>query len=676
MSPVVIPPVSVDDAESLILDGLQLNDEITLSLESLVMTPPAKRPEWVSGADSQGAILARDPRYENRVIEARLQIAPQATMNAALLLIAAVEDKLQECARNQPYGRPLVWDPAGSTLTPLTFRCLSGEITDMPIDWAGGWLARSPTITLRLTCLPFGEGTEYLAATVTSSAPLASVEVTGVPGDVDALGRLVVTDAATQSRRHIQWGLESRYYPPAGAAPALLIDAAALQYIYAGAPGTRAGAYTAASQVVSATLTAQPNPICGLGNLLTHVGSFRAQLRFYATAKTIAVRLTFQTLDGPLRSLPYKIPVIVGWNHVDLGLITIPETVLGAQRWTGRLEAYSTAAGGELLDIDYVALIPAELYGRARANYSYVPGWIKGRDEFTGATAGFILSGRVAPQGGSWTTFGDPTDFVTADGPTATDETVSRSATGTRHGILGGVFYTDVDISALVYGDVTGPGAISFSAGVIARWVDVSNYLSADYIPSPTGDVDEIRVTQVIAGVASTLATITIPAGVQQWHGIRLVAFAGGHGALMVLDVAGNILQSTPFASTALATGGVLATGRIGLLDTGGSASSRYYDNLSVARPDPEGVVCHASQSIEFRHDTTQREDSTGVYAGQPPEYVGARFTVPPSGVAGRLARVAVMAKRNDVQVASDANTGDSTTVQVYVVPRYLAVPR
>jgi hypothetical protein len=29
-----------------------------------------------------------------------------------------------------------------------------------------------------------------------------------VTGDVPALGRLIVTDTATQSRRHVEWGLE------------------------------------------------------------------------------------------------------------------------------------------------------------------------------------------------------------------------------------------------------------------------------------------------------------------------------------------------------------------------------------------------------------------------------------------------------------------------------------
>jgi hypothetical protein len=106
------------------------------------------------------------------------------------------------------------------------------------------------------------------------------------------------------------------------------------------------------------------------------------------------------------------------------------------------------------------------------------------------------------------------------------------------------------------------------------------------------------------------------------------------------------------------------------------TANTRYYDNFYVATPAPEPIVVHSGRSIQFRHDGVLREDATGTYTGPPPEYVGGRFFVPPAGSAGRKARIGVIARRNDVTTMADDHIADSTTVQVFVTPRYLAVPR
>lgn len=407
--------------ESLVLDGLSLNDGTVLSLESLTMPPSAKRPEWVSGADSDGAVLSRDPFHDNRIIEARIRVEQQATKDLALAKIALIVDKLEECERNLDRGLALVWTPADATTSPITFRCLSGEITEMPIDVENGWMVRAPAVTVRLTCLPFGEGTETLAATVTSSAPIVTLELTGVAGDMAATGRLVVTDAAAKDRRYAAWGLESRYYPTSSP-PSLIVDSANMVTSgFAGATTTRTGAYSGASNnVIRGTLRTQLQAICGLPTTLTHVGWFRPQLRYWATQTTIALRLTYQANDGPLQSLSFKAPVDVGWNSVDLGLITISPAAVGTQRWTGRIDAYSTAAGGETLDIDALWLMPAERYGRARAPYTYSSSVVTGFDQFTGITPGTVLEARTAPVGGVWDTTwagGPPGDFAAANAP-------------------------------------------------------------------------------------------------------------------------------------------------------------------------------------------------------------------------------------------------------------------
>jgi hypothetical protein len=649
-------------------------------LTSLSMPVPAKRPDWISGADSDGALLAADPRFENRVIEARVAVVPQASMDLALSQIALLIDKLEECER-QANGLGLAWVPANATAAAVTFRCLSGDITDLPIDITNGWFVNSPEFTIRLTCLPFGEKTEVQAATVTSSAPIITQELTGVGGDVPALGRLVVTDAASQNRRWVAWGLESRYYPTSSP-PSLIVDSSSMVTSgFAGVTATNAGAYSSATNnVIQLTTRVQSQAVCGLGNL-THVGQFRAHLRFWTSATTINLRLSYKANDGPLRSLPYVTPVTTGFNHVDLGLINVSEAVAGTQRWTGQIEAYSTAAGGETFQVDALWLVPAEMYGRARGSYSYQPGAVSAFDDFNSIVAGTALNARVAPSGGTWATSGPGPDFVAADAPAATDETMSRPAGAAdatpEFAILGATNYTNTEVGVSIYGGQVVP-VQSVNRAVVARWVDASNYAALRNGPSST-----LTLEVVIAGVTTTLATGTGSNANLVWQALRLVIFASGVAYGTLLNASGTPMTTLRGQHAALATGGALATGKPGFYDrrTNTTATIRYYDNFYAAAPAAEPIAINSTRSIEFQSKATVRADSTGTYYGDAPEYVGARFTIPPAGGPGRKARVAVIARRLDVEASNDDTlvsnaTTDSTTLTIFKTERVLAVPR
>jgi hypothetical protein len=132
-----------------------------------------------------------------------------------------------------------------------------------------------------------------------------------------------------------------------------------------------------------------------------------------------------------------------------------------------------------------------------------------------------------------------------------------------------------------------------------------------------------------------------------------------------------------------LATGGTLASGKVGIIDLGSSlgASTRYYDQFYSMAPAAEPIVVYSTRSIEFRSNATIRADSTGTYYGDAPEYAGARFTIPCAGGPGRKARVAVIARRLDVETSNDDTlatnaTTDSTTLTIFQAERVLAVPR
>jgi hypothetical protein len=846
----------VSQLEQLVLDSLALNDGVTFTMEAVDMTPPPELEEWVRGADSNGALLAREPLCDNRVITASLRIEQQATMDLALAKIGLIVDKLKEaqrCNMNSPPGLALTWTPADATLTAVTFRCLSGQIVGLPIDVTSGWLVKAPLIQVKLTCLPFGEGAEvasyfnestnpgievstagygtassfrtntgatltrvttgqrtgtaclrvvttatatqgvdyitvsviagqpktvsvwvkgnaggeavtlmlgdgtvgsvtsgltlttsYQQMTVTltpvatgttgfavtqntatvktffiddavivsgstaptqldgdmgtgyawtgttglstsagpnavaSTNPIITLELTAVPGDVPALGRLVITDAATQARRYIPWGLESRRYPTSSP-PSLILDSASMATSgFAGATGTVSGAYSGASNnVIVLTMRTQLQALCGFGNL-SHVGSFRPQLRCYANSTQIALRLTYQVGEGPFRSLPYKVPVVVGWNSIDLGEITIPPTLLGTQKWTGRIEAYSTATGGELLSVDAIWFMPSEQYGRAVATYAYSPGLLVARDDFGSRTAGVALNTTAMQAGaGTWATSGSATDLVAADAPAVTDETMTRSTTadaGPRYAIAGSATPSDIEVGVDTIRTASGISAV-LQQLLIARWTDSTHYLSFSLQHFGGFNTSAWQITYwngtQSAGLASGAATFPLNSVI----GMRMVVYASGAGhAWVVLN--GVDFTQMDFADSVLATGGALATGKSGFADYNPSvqAITRYYDNFYTATPASEPVCCYSGQSIEFRSDTTLRKDSTGVYAGPPPSYIGGRFYLPNAGGPGRKTRVAALARRNNVETSPDDQIADMTVMQVNYTPRFLVV--
>lgn len=673
-------------AESLALDGLQLISG-HFGMEELEMPPPRKRLEWVQGDDSDGALLLRDPLFENREITCRLRVRPQASMDAVLARIADLEAKLEE-AEKQRDGLPLVWTPNGSTKS-YTLYVLSGELTGVPIVMQGadtGWFQGQPIVTVQMTARPFGYGTEVIGTPVSSTLPLMTLTIPGVAGDVPAEARLIITDNAAKARRHVEWGLEQRHYTDATPAALLLDSDSLVTSGFAGTGNTRTGAYdpdATGNNVIRATLATQLVAVCGTGNQ-PHVGMFRVKARIYASSLDVRVRLAWQTGDGPFSFNGYATPPVEdALCEVDLGVISIPEKTLGTQRWVGRIEAYS-ATVDDTIDIDVLELVPAgEGYGKARGAFSYKPGPLVARDEFTATTAGGALNARVAPSGGTWATSGATTDFAFADGPGSGEESVSRATTADtgvgRFAILGSTNYTDTEVG--VIHQITGSNPKAYNCAAVARWVDANNWLTLLLDPRQLAFNHYLSLVVNEAGVGATFASkLLTPIVSNTWYGLRLVCFASGRAIGQLTDAAGNVIDQVEGQRTSLATGGALATGKPGFKDfcnTGG-IGTRYYDKFYAATPAAEPIAIHPSQSLEVRaggDDACLREDSSGVYWGEPPSYRGSRFYLPEAGDENRVSRIAAKARRNDVDVADDPDIADSLTVQVNHTPRYLAVP-
>ena len=661
--------------EAWTLDGVALMGG-NFDILELNVDPPKARQDWISAADSESAALLRQPLHENRTITMKVRVTSQASMNAALDQVGVILDKFRKASAT-PDGVALTWTPANSTRT-VTFDVIAGEMTEVPIglaDQAWSWFKQRPIMTLEMTAKPYWRGSEVLTSTASSSTPFVTLEVASVPGDIPALGRLIVTDTATQNRRHVEWGLENQYYDNT---TSLLVDSDNMTVSgFSGATATTTGAYdpnATGANSITASVLATPVSVAGTGNL-THVGSFRVKARIQASVADLMTRLSWQQADGPFTSNPYVAPPITGdWCEVDLGTILIAPTIAGTQRWTGRIDAYSTT-GGTLI-VDYLILVPLEGYGRARATYHSLPNVLTGHDEFTATTAGSGLNARVAPQGGTWATSGATTDLVFYDAATGGGELVTRSTISDsgqgRQAILGATNYTDIDVGV----DVSVNGGLSASTapegGVVARWVDASNFIRAKIAGSNITLTYSFVVETVIGGVTTTIATIPAPT-FPAWR-TRLIIYANGRFRAELSGPGGALLRILEGINTALATGGTLATGKPGFFDrhTGTAAGlGRFYDNYAQGTPSTEPMAVYSGRSLQVRYDTTIRQDSTGTYYGPPESYRGSRFLVPTG-----TSRVLVKARRADVEAHPDVNVTDATQIQVGYQPRCLAVPR
>jgi len=323
-------------------------------------------------------------------------------------------------------------------------------------------------------------------------------------------------------------------------------------------------------------------------------------------------------------------------------------------------------------EVDELVLIPAEGYAEARATPSHQPGVLSAHTVFN-HTSGVALNGLPATVGGTWSTLGTTSDFTTYT--FNANQYVYRSTTtdaSPRYAILTPNSYTDVEVGAsMQFTNYTNQSQV-----LIARWADSANHLR---IIMQGGLY--IFVTKVVAGVVTDIAYSPITAdnhlATYGWYRLRTVIYASGRGRAWIEDSGGATLLTASFNDTVLATGGTLSAGGTGMADyNNGTPNQRSYDDFTTSIPAAEPIVCYAGQSIDFRHDGSERQNSTGAFWGPPPSYRGSRFLIPPAGTRGRKTRIAVVARRNDTRVAADDNISDSTTIQVTYTPRYLVVPR
>jgi hypothetical protein len=318
---------------------------------------PAPDVLYASSVDTEGENPA-STRFRNRTVTLRVDVWGRAALSALEFKVAKLIREKGTLLYTLPGGEEIVFDVLGVD----TFEFPHG------IEWDTRELA---TVTLALTCRPFGRGPEVdLGDNVETSLPWLIWTEADIPGTWTALGRLEIDNDVATAQAWAIWGIRSRHY--SSDASAALGWQAESCTVTSGAVATGpAGASGGASNntVRNQSLTTgvwDPTIILGTGSSprTSHVGSYRVFTRVQAPTSntgTTSVRLEWGSGLGTNENAAVSVdPSYEGtWRILDLGQIDIPERLVGANGWDGVIAATTTAATGDLY-FDWIMLVPID----------------------------------------------------------------------------------------------------------------------------------------------------------------------------------------------------------------------------------------------------------------------------------------------------------------------------
>lgn len=678
-----IDPTSEDAANV----ALNLGDGTTTFLMEVDYPLPDLDSMYQSSVDTEGDPLVQQ-RYRNRTVTAKVRV-DGASASAVQTTLGYMQQKIGKL--NREGGTIVRTAPSGST---IAFDVIGAKI-DIPVDYQLIYKNRS-VVSLSFECKPFGRGTPITNTDhVETTLPWLTFTETGITGDVPALGRLVVDEDQGQNQYTAIWGVQSRYYDSASSA-ALAYQAESLTYLglspildtavlgYSGTGGVRA-------QAVTGTYVAfLSSRATGGGAHWSHVGDFRVYVRAATDTITdgVPVNLRARWGIGDSQVWTYNDEAVltnrVGtrtWSIVDLGPVSIPKAVAGTQRWELQLLAsIPTAPASGNLTIDWIMLVPTtEGSGVASAIEPPIDyGSVQAEDRFEQG-AGTALAGKTPNTGGNWSGTGDADDFITVASPatTATRSAVSDAGLNTQN--YNGRLETMATPSTLagLYAELqmytsAAPGsALPLAQGMLLRYVDANNFLAILAKPGDAGSI-ALSAWQRIAGTyTQVLDAGTVACNFLSPYTLGAKVAVNGQVSIYINGVQ---IGSTG-ASAALASGGTLDDGKVGIIDhyISATALTRTYENFVVYGTTTDAAV-YASQSMEARSDRMIREDSGGTLWQNVSSYEGDYHLVPVAGREGRTTRYIVKLSRGAIGDGIDGGI-DDVSARLTFTPRFLVVP-
>jgi hypothetical protein len=567
------------------------------------------------------------------------------------------------------------------------------EVTDAPQDISLGM--KRAEIALQFEADPGGRGPEVQIGGNFDELekPCLRFLAEAVPGDMPALGRMLVTNLEGKAQQDAWWGLRQRFYS-SNANADLFYEAEsrtplggfALAAGPAGASG--AGNNTLKGRVRPAWMAIMSTQAAGGGAHLQHVGSYRVLVRIQRplgnSASETGIKLQWAVGDfaHPVTNENDAVWFTRAdrqgaWTIEDLGVVTIDQPPSGTTpRWEGRVLTTWQGTGGQLdeMYIDWMMLIPTD-EGAGEAHTS------------TSIPAPTSMKGMlITPSTGALTTQNDEMGAFTFKALTNSDPDDFQG-----NGTEGYITRTTVSDSGTL---VIGPGravgwepltlanvafAMKFKLekgstgihpGILLRVKDNKNFVFLEISTdgNATSTYYDLWVVQegVKTRVGSKTDTNKSP---KEWQRVILICI--GEIMKVVAGPVGSERLLISASHEALGAGKALEKGGGYIYDewSAAGAFTRYYDDIEIWEP-PFDAVMYPGRTLEIFSDRIRRQDAAGEAFGRPP-YEGDYLLVPHAGPEKRVSQFIVKGSRDR---RYDAGI-DDIRAQLFVTPRYLEAP-
>jgi hypothetical protein len=675
-------------SETLILDPSEETDGRTeLNINSGAITVAAEGIDWgtaeleVYAAKQERGSSPVDFRYPNRAVNIPLVLKTAGTAD-------------YETARRQLHMKVARIQREGGVLK----RGLSSggtlyiDVVDAKLTQGDQWLSdhrdAEPGVVLTLDCIPdfYGAETTLSDHSETTAAELIFTE-TSIDGDYPGRVRIVVDEDDADAQRGLIWGVRSRNYSSASTA-ALEYEAEELEALGGATKPAVAGA-SGGTVVYQAALSPDWTPVVG-GRIAgatypTHTGNYRVFARITSTDDDdIQGRLTWSLADmvNPVvNDVVTPQPFAGDFQICDFGSVHIVPSPVGTHRWNWQLE-FKGDVGGEDINVDKVWLVPTDegmgVLSAPIAHRTFTSYVSDGFNQSAGA-----LTGKTADSGQTWGGAGDADDFsLDTTNDTITRAAVSDTAPGRVITLSAPTTATGVTVSVDV--KWTDP-SFGPSWGVLARYVDASNFLGCRINPSTFAGSGKFSVIKHVAGVFTDIAEITpgtaLPAIHRQsdvWHTVTLTVDVDG-SFIGSITTAGSTLTLTG-QDDVLKTSGTLDDGKVGIWDYTpfSNAATRTYDNFSATyhtgSTSQTEAVMYPSQSVQLTTEGMFREDSGGVAYGNVAKVIGDLPRIPPAGLEGSTVQFFIKGSRGDIYTLPDSGI-DNISARVSYRPSFIFVP-
>ncbi len=568
---------------------------------------------------------------------------------------------------------------------------LYADVVNAGLTLSGNWMQQSKATDheaeLRLEVIPdFYEDEITLSDHTETTLPELTFTETDLRGDYPARVRIVVDEDDAEDQSSLVWSIRSRHYS-GGTTAAMAYEAEALTTLDAATRTSLSGA-SGGTVVQHASLADDWTPVVGTnmnsGVYLTHTGTYRVFARVYSNGGTstgggtISSRFVWDVGDlvTPTENPTWNLPTQGSQFYIaDLGEIRLDRIPSGTHRWGGQIQAKGQ---GGTIAVDRVWFLNTDDgYGvcKGAASASGLTAF-SARDSFDQSSG--TLTGKVLSTGGTWTGAGDADDYsIDTATHTAQRTAVSDSSIyNGRFAIAGATTFTNVTVQA----DVKFSARVSDGYfGILARYVDTSNWFLFALNPqsSTAGWIWTIARVAGATYYASGASGGALYGLTNTYYRLRLQVNADGTFKIWV-GFADYPLPSEPYfqyQDSSLATGGALASGKVGIYDaqTNATANTRTYNNFLVTTPTPDAAI-FASQSAELSHRAMLREDSTGATYGPISDVIGDLPRLPPAGLDGRTTELVLKASRGDLDTSPDSGI-DDISARAYYRPSWLYVP-